>query len=395
MEEQIPPPPRVPGIGLYFAGVIEEFPDRMKRHVHGLDLLRAVAIGLVVFEHAALFFHICYGTPVIWAETGTFGVTLFFALSGFLIGGILLDLGDSMRDPAVAGRFWLRRALRTLPSYYLFIGVNLAYWHLVQRARGYPDPLPLVPRYLFFLQNFDAEKTWFFGESWSLSVEEWFYLAFPVALFAGLRFLKAPFRRLYAVLTAAMIAVPILLRALVLSQAEWQAGINQVVLYRPDSIALGLAAVAVSRRSPGPWSRLRLPAGLGGLALLAGTFLYMGLGDPDHSAVARVFLLSAVSMGCVLLLPWGSTCTDLGGPAINGAVGAVARWSYSMYLVNLILSATVLSHMQFHHGTAAGILSYAAACLGASAALYHGFEAPLLRWRDRRIPMARSRASSG
>jgi len=63
----------------------------------------------------------------------------------------------------------------------------------------------------------------------------------------------------------------------------------------------------------------------------------------------------------------------------------VARWSYSLYLVNLMMSSTVLSHMQFHYGTAVGIVSYVAACLGASAAIYHWFEAPILRWRDSRV----------
>jgi peptidoglycan/LPS O-acetylase OafA/YrhL len=361
----------------------------MKRHVHGLDLLRAVAIAIVVFEHGALFFHLCYGTPAIWSKTGMFGVTLFFALSGFLIGGILLDLGETMRDSRVAARFWLRRALRTLPNYYLFILANIAYWSLFQQARGYPNPVPLLPRYAFFLQNFPASKTWFFPESWSLSVEEWFYLLFPLGLFLGLRLFRVSFVRMYWALTILMIVLPVCLRGLILSQAEWEQGIYRVVLFRPDSIALGLAAVALSRSYPALWVRLRIPAAFAGVAVLAGTLFYMAQGDPEHSGVARTFLLLVASLGCVLLLPWGSTCTDLGSRTANAATSALARWSYSMYLVNLILSATVLSHMQFHYGTLVGIASYVGACMGASAAVYHGFEAPILRWRDRRFSMGR------
>jgi peptidoglycan/LPS O-acetylase OafA/YrhL len=362
----------------------------MKRHIHGLDLLRAVAIAIVVFEHGALFFNLCYGTPVIWAKTGVFGVTLFFALSGFLIGGILLDAGAALGEAPVAFRFWLRRALRTLPSYYLFILANIAFWCVFQRARGYPNPVALVPKYLFFLQNFSSAKTWFFPESWSLAVEEWFYLLFPIGLFIGLRVLRIPFGRLYWGLTILMIALPVGLRAFAMSQEEWAQGVIRVVLYRPDSIALGLAAVALSRSHPAMWMRMRIPAAVMGVAMLGGILAYMAWGDPDHSVAARVFLLLVMSLGCVLLLPWGSTCTDLGGPAVHGAVRALARWSYSMYLLNLMVSTTVLSHMQFHYGTAAGILSYASVCTAGSAALYHGFEAPLLRWRDRRFPMARA-----
>ena len=359
----------------------------MKKHVYGLDLVRAAAIALVVFQHGALFFYLCYGSPVIWTKTGGIGVTLFFALSGFLIGGIVLDLGDSLADPGVAAKFWLRRALRTLPNYYLFILANVAFWRLFQEARGYPSPLPLIPRYLPFLQNFSATQNWFFAESWSLSVEEWFYFLFPLGLFLGLRLLRIRFGRLYWAMALLMVALPVALRAFALSQEDWSRGITKVVIYRPDSIAMGLIAVALFRKYPDVWLRVRMPALCCGLALLVETFLYMGEGDPDHSATARTFLPLAVSLGSVLLLPWASTCTHLGGALIHAPVRALARWSYSMYLVNLMASSTVLSHMQFHYGTAAGIASYVAVCVGASAAIYHGFEAPILRWRDRKIPL--------
>ena len=357
----------------------------MHKHVYGLDLMRAVAIAMVVFQHGALYFYICYGTPVIWTKTGTIGVTLFFALSGYLIGGLLLDLGDTLRDAGVASRFWLRRALRTLPNYFVFIVVNLAFWNFVQRARGYPDPVPLLPRYLFFLQNFSPNHLWFFAESWSLSVEEWFYLLFPLGLFLGLRLLKVPFGRLFWALAILMIALPLALRWLTLSPGDWEHGITKVVIYCPDSIALGLAAVAFSRRHPAVWARLAIPAAAAGLALLTASVLFMGLGGSEHSGLARVFLPAAVNLGCALLLPWASSCRDLGGWAINAPVRAVARWSYSMYLVNLIMSSVVLSHMQLHYGTAVGIVSYVGGCVAASAAIYHFLEAPILRWRDSRI----------
>jgi peptidoglycan/LPS O-acetylase OafA/YrhL len=364
----------------------------MQKHVYGLDLVRAVAISAVVFQHGALFFNLCYGTPEIWVKAGSFGVTMFFALSGFLIGGLLLDQGESLGGFPVAARFWLRRALRTLPNYWLFIGVNLAFWFLRQRAIGYPNPFPLVPRYLLFLQNFSSTPTWFFSESWSLSVEEWFYLVFPLGLYLGLRLARIPFGRLYGALACLMVVLPVALRGLVLTQEEWARGITKVVIYRPDAIALGLLTVALCRRFPGSVARLRLPAAIGGTVVLAEAILYMGRGDPNHSAAARTFLPLLVAVGCSLLLPWASTCTDLGGRFVNTPVRAIARWSYSMYLVNLIISGTVLSHMQFHYGTAIGVGSYVAACVLASAAVYRWFEAPILRWRDRRISLGRSAA---
>jgi peptidoglycan/LPS O-acetylase OafA/YrhL len=361
----------------------------MQKHVHGLDLMRAVAIAMVVFQHGALFFYLCYGSAAIWTKVGEIGVTLFFALSGFLIGGILLDLGGALADSRTASQFWLRRALRTLPNYFLFIGLNVAYWHTFQRARGYPSPYPLLPRYAVFLQNFSSRPNWFFPESWSLSVEEWFYLMFPLGLYLGLRVLKAPFGRLFWGLASLMVILPAVLRGLTLSPEDWANGITRVVIYRPDSVAIGLLAVALCRRFPAAWARVRLPSLVLGAATLAGSFLYMGYGDPAHSGPARVLLPLAVNLGSALLLPWASTCMSLGSPALNVPVRAVARWSYSMYLVNLMLSGTVLSHMQFHYGTWVGIVSYASACILASAAIYHGFEAPILRWRDAHVRLGR------
>jgi peptidoglycan/LPS O-acetylase OafA/YrhL len=357
----------------------------MRKHVYGLDLLRAVAIALVVVQHAGLFFYLCYGSPRVWTKTGDIGVTLFFALSGYLIGGILVDQAEAMGELRTASRFWLRRALRTLPNYFLFIGVNVGFWYVFQQARGYPNPWPLLPRYFFFLQNFAATQAWFFPESWSLSVEEWFYVLFPLVLYLGLRFLGLPFGRLYWVLTLAMIALPVVLRGLVLTPDDWRRGITKVVIYRPDSIAVGLAAVGISRAYPGAWSKLRLPSLGLGVAVLLGSLAYMGWGDPDYSAAARTFLPLVTSVGCALLLPWASACPDLGGRLVNRSVRAVARWSYSLYLVNLMLSTTILSHEQFAHGTLVGVASYVGSCLVLSAAIYHGFEAPILRWRDSHV----------
>ena len=90
------------------------------------------------------------------------------------------------------------------------------------------------------------------------------------------------------------------------------------------------------------------------------------------------------------MLPWASTCTHIGSRLIAVPIRLIAQWSYSLYLVNLMLSGTVLSHMQFHYGTTVGIASYVVACLVTSAAIYYGFEAPILRWRDSRIFLADS-----
>lgn len=115
--------------------------------------------------------------PIDWllpfTQLGAYGVDLFFVLSGYLIGGIYCR--QRQRDGRVAlFRFWGRRWMRTMPPY--FAGLVLAWAAVFVHRREAFDP-----GYLFFLQNYYPEMP-FFLVSWSLCVEEHFYLAMPILM---------------------------------------------------------------------------------------------------------------------------------------------------------------------------------------------------------------------
>ena len=96
--------------------------------------------------------------------TATLGVEIFFVLSGFLVGGILFEQVMSGASwHSLLPTFWVRRWIRTLPSYYLFLGLNI----LIYQRSGLP---PLAP-YFAFLQNFVHPIPSFFSDSWSLAIE--------------------------------------------------------------------------------------------------------------------------------------------------------------------------------------------------------------------------------
>lgn len=146
--------------------------------IPSLDGLRAISIVMVLVAHAS-------GTRLFPVPAsagnllglGEFGVHVFFVISGFLITGLLLD--ELARTNRVdLRRFYLRRALRIFPPYYTYLAVVF----LLALAGA----LQLAPRDmahgLTYTSNYYPARSWFLGHTWSLSVEEQFYLLWPAVL---------------------------------------------------------------------------------------------------------------------------------------------------------------------------------------------------------------------
>lgn len=136
--------------------------------IHGLDTLRAAAIILVYIYHLGFITH----KPVF--DIGWIGVDLFFVLSGYLIGNqIFTDIAHKRNFSLKI--FMMRRLFRTLPNYFvvliLYFGVN--------EFRDHPI-LPPLWKLLTFTANFGLKTGTAFSHSWSLCVEEQFYLALPI-----------------------------------------------------------------------------------------------------------------------------------------------------------------------------------------------------------------------
>src|SRR5262249_44605461 len=136
---------------------------------------------------------------------GPMGVDLFFALSGFLIGGFLFRPLSGKTENWSICNFWMRRWLGTLPNYFLFLLINiwLAYWLSVK--------ISALWEFVFFLQTLTQFPT-FFMESWSLAIEEWFYLATPILLLAAWKIAPSRFRISSLVIIIASIVLVTFLR---------------------------------------------------------------------------------------------------------------------------------------------------------------------------------------
>jgi len=153
-------------------GVDPRFQDRDRQP--GLDLLRALAIIVVVIYHAALS---GFKLPGRVDRFGWIGVDLFFVLSGYLIGGQLLAplaRGNKIN----LGRFFARRVLRIMPAYFTV----LAIYFLLPSWREYPDMSQPLWKFLLSVQNIALHGGTAFSHAWSLAVEDQFYLALPFLL---------------------------------------------------------------------------------------------------------------------------------------------------------------------------------------------------------------------
>src|SRR6056300_29375 len=157
--------------------------DLPNKRIFGLDLLRAFAILSLVLSHSVLLMPL--NIAKYFSPFGFDGVTMFFVLSGFLIGKILIkSLQRFELDINFMINFWSRRWFRTFPAYFLCLIV--LYFITI---KFFPSALPdNILNYFLFLQNFASAQPEFFAESCSLAVEEWFYLIVPVFVFASIRF---------------------------------------------------------------------------------------------------------------------------------------------------------------------------------------------------------------
>lgn len=355
----------------------------------GLDVVRSMAIMLVVLAHGVLL-----AAPVISPMLrsqllymgGYFGVELFFALSGFLIvGGLLrqLDARPYLDRQAVI-TFWQRRWWRTLPNYAVFLLLNATLF-----AAWFQAPLPDA-RYVIFSQNLAWQHPPAMPEAWSLAVEEWFYLLLPLLLLLALKCSPQP-RKAVPVLLALWVAIGALARLVVVMYTDptWDAGLRKIALLRLDAIAWGgLAACAVHYR-PAQSARLAFYAGCVGLSGLLICSLWLAAGVAHNfqpiMAYGNIFTLTGVSGA--LCLPWAAQWRPRAGRFMP-PITWLSRISYSLYLVHFSFALPLmqLPAVVAYISLPWRLLGYVAISIVAAYAAYRLIEVPTLNFRDRKWP---------
>jgi peptidoglycan/LPS O-acetylase OafA/YrhL len=220
------------------------------RRIRELDGVRGIAILCVIYWHYICCLADQNKSPVVQSlrslgQVSWAGVDLFFVLSGFLIGGILVANKEA---PNFFRVFYLRRSLRVFPLYYFWLLLFVLVRPIL--GNGFPwlmkDPLHLG-WYATYSQNFGyaLRNSWggsnWLDITWSLAVEEQFYLLLPLLVF----FLG---RRSLAVLSVAVIASAPFFRYF-LVQSNHTLGAMVLLPARWDDLFLGvLGALFLSRK---------------------------------------------------------------------------------------------------------------------------------------------------
>ncbi len=341
-----------------------------EQHLASLDLLRGLAAFAVAIPHYLLLNH----PSRAWETASVVAVEIFFVLSGFVLAPQILKCAFE-GFPALR-IFLVRRWMRTVPPY-LFALLVVSF--LAGKLFGAD-----FWRYALYVQNLFAQHNTddYYPVAWSLSIEEWFYVTFPLALVLFLGIRGRPTLKRIVALALAYIAIVSIARLLFGQTADWGPSIRRVVVFRVDSIAYGfLLWLALSRRAftLGTLVSAIAFAGSAGLAFVCVTFA------GDHASLAQAFPFAAAACGASAIA-FFRCCEPLLRAWPTSAVALfLGRISYSVYLFHLPV-AIILYDAIKNAPLGAQLVVFLAVTCSFCAGFYRFFERPILEARPRYKP---------
>jgi peptidoglycan/LPS O-acetylase OafA/YrhL len=378
-----------------------------------LDVLRGIAVGMVLLNHlpsrSANGWVRMLSAPFNMAYWS--GVDLFFVLSGYLVGGLLIS--ELSRYGRIdLKRFWLRRGLKIWPSYYLYLAVLVLLTALfyVDHTRSGAQRAGLMvnaPKVIYLQNYFNSSKLPYTSlmignHTWTLAVEEHFYFLLPLTLVAAGRRWRTVIPAAAFLLLIGCLAIRVLTYH---EPMDWVWD-HEVTHKRIDSLFWGVFLVYLMRERPefaAAVGRHRGAVLATGLLLITPMFV-----EPLKSpfVVTLGFSLLALGYGCILLAfvsvkPHEGVLGKMISSLPSRALAWLGFWSYSIYLwhYDLIHLFTYLGSTDSDGASRASSvqadtmdLGYLIASVALGALMGHLIEGPVLAWRDRRFPSHSGRA---
>ncbi len=337
-----------------------------------IDGLRAVSIALVLLGHLRL----TRGFPdgVVPPGLAEFGVRTFFVISGFLITTLLL--GEWQRTNTISIRdFYVRRIYRIFPAFYFFLAVTLTLAALSVIQLQPFDALAAAT----YTMNYHQDRSWWLGHLWSLSVEEQFYLLWPLAFS-----LATPGRAAWVAAGAVLLGPLARVGSWVLLPSSRE-GIGESFPTVCDAIAIGCLLACVRDRLTAVPQYL---AFLRSRWFLGLPFLAVGCAVVARTHVAIDYAVAQSAANVVIALSvdrWVRWPDGALGRVLNaGPMVFIGTLSYSLYLwQQLFLNASASSGLNAFPLNIG--LAFVAACFS-----YYLVERPFLRLRNRQRVIAAS-----
>lgn len=336
--------------------------------IYGLDLLRAIAILLVIYGHSITYVNA--NLP----KTGD-GVAIFFVLSGFLIGKILFKSLTEDFGLKQLTQFWKRRWLRTLPLYLFMLT-------LVSIVKGH-----FFWTYYVFCQNLGKGDVLHMPETWSLAIEEWFYLLVPIFF---LLFLKHFDKKRLPVLIISIITILTVSRFLAtdatMNEDIWDNYLRRSVAFNSDSIMYGVLAAYISFYKKEVWNKLKklFPFGV---VLWVAIIAYKDIAS-NINPFLLTLILSLQYIATFCLLPYLSGVKQ-GKGVVFRFMTFVSIISYSLYLINWTPVHLILNIDRIQLLTAKyhwlPLVIYITASFGGAYFLNKFIEKPFMNLRDKHV----------
>jgi peptidoglycan/LPS O-acetylase OafA/YrhL len=365
------------------------------RKIFGLDLMRVVAILLVLAAHS-LWIYPNYSNLLTKGMnfSGFIGVEIFFVLSGFLIGGSLHRTFMKNTYGFRAMRHFLkRRAYRIMPNYLLILFCNLS----VAAIIGYNVVDPW--KYFVFVQNFASPMLPFFPESWSMAIKEIPYFIVPIVLLAMTSFGGSRNRnRLFLITTIILILLPFVAKVMFhfnnqgLTLKQWNISLRSVAIYRIDAVMTGVLFSWLMTNYGQAWRKYSRPMFFVSLFIMFVLVILVGfikISIVDYPFFWNVMFLPLISLSAALSLPffsqWKSAPAFLEKPVhFLGAISYfvyLIHYSLILWLMKYLIDTQSFSLLQLHCFT--GV--YLIVTFGLSWLLYNIYEKPILKYREQNI----------
>lgn len=358
------------------------------KKLYGLDHLRAFAICYVLIFHYRLFGHPDW-VPGLGAFGWT-GVDLFFVLSGYLISSHLF--AELSKTGTISLKtYFIKRSFRILPAYLFIVAV-----YFLVPAYHEREALSPLWRFLTFTKNFgmDVRKEATFSHSWSLCVEEQFYLVLPLVLLA-LTYYKAGKKGL-------LLLGSIFLAGFAIRWYGWQIiapyvgtdtfwPLHHQYIYYPtynrlDPLLVGIGVSALYHYRPAFSHKIAKAANrllLLGILVLVAAF-YLNKREDSFAAVVFGYPVIAIGYGIVVMAAVNPACILY--KYRSGLTEKIAGLSYSLYLSHkglMPLTQRLLAPYGFDaNSNVTMLITFVVVVLGAIF-LHVLIEKPFMRMRDR------------